>query len=137
MTLSFKNVLSFPFEVKSSAVSYSYLCICGVEEFLTSVHEETDEEEDDSNYHKCPDPVVLKKCEKTGLLKIQTAEETDEEKDDRNYDKCPEPVVINECEKTGLLKIQTAEEADEEEDDRNYDKCPEPVVLKNAKRLDF
>jgi hypothetical protein len=31
-----------------------------MEEFLTSVHEEADEEEDDRNYDKCPEPVVLK-----------------------------------------------------------------------------
>jgi hypothetical protein len=46
----------------------------------------------------------FKECEKTGLLKIQTAQEADEEENDRNYDKCPEPVVIKECEKTGLFK---------------------------------
>ncbi len=46
----------------------------------------------------------FKECEKTGLLKIQTAEEADEQEDDRHYDKCPEPVVIKECEKTRFLK---------------------------------
>ncbi len=44
----------------SIAVYYSYLCICGVEEFLASVHEEADKEKDDRNYDKCPEPVVLK-----------------------------------------------------------------------------
>jgi hypothetical protein len=69
-TTTFFGALVHPLAVKTQALLYlilSYLCICGVEEFLASVHEEADEKEDDRNYDKCPEPVVLKNVKRLDL----------------------------------------------------------------------